>query len=204
MSYNKYHIFLSKAIGEAYKSKDSRKKEISFDNFKLDYMKDKSNDLFAHYENEEMVLVAIHGASALEQQLAAISKFLSPFSQNKVINSFCKKYDELVKEDKKVFLTGHSLGAFAIAECSRGKKKFPTVMFAPYVPHPIGKIKDTIKSEKLFQKVFFTNDKFANNLILSLGKLNNAIVFKPNTVLQTFNSHALFTFTKPIHARRFN
>lgn len=194
------YILLSQGLNESYKSKNKRKNKLNISSFEFEYNINKSSDLWAHYENESSIIVFIHGATAFEQQLTAISKFLKPSAESKVILEFCRKYDSLIQEKKEIMLVGHSLGAWAIAECSRGKKKIPSILFGPYMPQVDSNIVRNMKTTQVFHKIFFTNDFFANNLLKGSG-LVNAVVFSPSNIIQFFNSHMLATFTKPITAK---
>lgn len=199
MSYNKFHIFLALGIAEAYKPKNNRKKELELNGLVIEYDKEKSTDVYAHYETADAIILFSHGASALEQQVTAIKKFLKPSADDEVVKKFCKKYDELLHAEKQVFIVAHSLSGWMLAECGlRTGKQIPGLAFAPYVPQEDSKIVNHMRTSKDIQKVLFLNDWFGNNL-LQRKNLNNAIVLEPQGVQQKFNSHALFNFTKPLN-----
>lgn len=198
MSYTSTHIELAKGISEAYKSPSNRKKIFKLGNIKLRYKEEKSNNIFAHYENKSSILLFCHGAYKLEEQVLALKKFLKPSANDEIVKSFCKKYDELILEKKSVMLIGHSLGGWLIGECSRRTgKALPSLTFGSYTPQPNSHIVNYIRTSNQIQKVFFENDLFAKNLIKK--GLKNALVIKPKKAVEIFNSHGLFNFTKPIN-----
>ena len=102
----------------------------------------------------------------MEEQLQAVKKFLSSSAESSVVSNFCSKYRELMNEEKEVILVGHSLGSFAIIECSmRFGKVFKSFLFSPYTPSATSKITNHSRNESSFKKILFAEDWLANNLL---------------------------------------
>lgn len=205
MGYTNNHVLFAKMLGEAYKNVNKRKEKFKFNKMVLTYVKEKSNEIYCHYENEGLIIVCAHGAVALEQQLSAIGQFFSPSTNDKVMKSICDKYKELLDEPfKYVVVVGHSLGTYGLARCMiETGKTLPAFFFANYAPHPIGEVVEKMRNDPKIQNIFFKNDIFARNLLL--GKIKNkSLVFKPHKYIHTWNSHALFNFQKMITGKSSN
>ena len=197
MSFTKGHSFLANIVQISYNNvPQNRPQTVPFLDVVLDYNLSESNDLYCHYENKEhnMVVIGFHGAKTLEESLLALSKNISPSSEDRVINSFCEKYKQLIKlqqEGVNVFLAGHSLGSFAIAECSIKFGEIPAVLFAPYNPKTVGRNANRQRSG-LLVKILYASDWLANNILVKQPeKAKNVILLQVGTdiktVLQTIN-----------------
>ena len=95
----------------------------------LTYNPKESTNIYAHYENESVVIVAAHGVNSVGLLNLAVGQFFSPKTELGETKNFCKKYEDLTKEKRRVFLVGHSLGTYMILLCSANHtKKFNTFL----------------------------------------------------------------------------
>ncbi len=189
--------FLADVSSISYQPHNSRPPIIEHSGSKLEYQLDKSTNFYAHYENEDMILVAIHGVNDGTTLITAIiNGFLTPNQEIGEVRNFCRKYEELIKETKRVFLIGHSLGAFAIVQCSRNhSKKLKSFLFSPYVPSSSGAYNRTIGEEPNFKKILYNNDWIANKLLISKGNLRDTLVFQPKS-RGFMNTHGIINYQK--------
>lgn len=185
MSVINSHTFLANVVQIAYNIPNSRPQQIQFLDITLTYVPEKSKDIYAHYVNEEfnVTVVGFHGAKTLEEALISALKVFSPTFEDRLVNSFCEKYKELIelnKTDMNVFLCGHSMGCFAIAECSLRFGDIPAVFFAPYNPRASGRNVEKQRSA-IFVKILYASDWLANPLISQPERVHNVIVLDVNT-----------------------
>ena len=199
--YTDEHRQLADVLSQAYQPTNNRSSVISVNGKQYQYFPELSTDFYAHYENQTKIIVAVHGAAAVEEQIVALQQSISVGGENEVIDAFCKKYESLLSIVKPILLIGHSLGCFAIGQCAiRFGKDYESLMLAPYVPKPFGRYANKIRTTRLWKKILYRTDWFANNLIKENPPLSNVNVFK-NKCLFCFNflnSHGLFNFTKSI------
>lgn len=189
--------FLADMSSISYQPIQDRPREVEHLESKLDYQLEKSTDMYAHYENEETIIVAIHGVNDTNLLVTAVvNGFLTPNQELGEVAVFCQKYTELAKETKKVFLVGHSLGAFSIVQCSRSQSvKLKSFLFSPYVPSSSGKYNFTIRNEPNFKKILFSNDWIANKIIDGEGQLRDTMIFRPKEV-GFLNTHGIINYQK--------
>lgn len=193
--YNDTLSFLADTIQISYDNPDSRPENISFSDTTLDYDRQKSTGLWSHYENDDMIIVSLHGVNDLILSITAVGQFLSPDTEFREVSNFCRKYDELIKEEKIVFLAGHSLGAFAIVQCSRRhSKKIKSFLFAPYVPRRFGQVHNDIRQESQFKKIIYSNDWLGSNMLKGGGVLRDTIILEPENI--RFETHRIRNYTK--------
>lgn len=194
---------LANFVRGSYQSADKRPVARTLLGENLLYMRNKSNQLWSHYENEEVIIVSIHGANTLELNFSSIFAFLLPSQEQKITKDFCNKYNELINETKKVFLIGHSLGNFMIASCSlRVNKSLPTVMFAPYVPNHLSAVNRHIGTNPKFKKIFYKQDFFAKNILRMGSQVKNVLLFSNKNVIfnvKTRAGHSISLFTGDIN-----
>jgi hypothetical protein len=206
MSFTKGHSFLANIVQISYNNvPQNRPQSVPFLDIVLEYNLSESNDLYCQYENKEhnIIVIGFHGAKTLEESILAVSKLISPSFEDRVINSFCDKYKQLVQKKQEgvnVILAAHSLGCFAIAECSIRFGEIPAVLFAPYNPLSTGRNADRQRSG-LLVKILYASDWLANNLLVKEpSKAKNVILLQTGTdfksVLQTINERVgnLFRF----------
>ena len=160
--------------------------------------------MYSHYENENLIIVSVHGVNSVEGLLIAVKTFLRASQEQIIADQFCNKYKELMNiKDKKVFLLGHSLGAFMIASCSlKFGKSFPSVLFAPYVPSPRTPISRHLGSNPKFKKIFFKQDPFPANLINMGKRVKNTLMFSnanPIFIARNKSNHAITLFITDIN-----
>jgi hypothetical protein len=180
MAYNQSLRELGKMAQISYLSPSNRAEIVFIKDGNINYIQEKSSDLYSHYEDERDIIVAFHGANSIELSLGAIRQFISQGAEDNNISMVCSKFQELMNEEKPVTLVGHSLGAFMIASCSiRFNHSFNSVFYAPYVPKQSGVIVNNMGSNPKFIKVFYESDIFALNL-LSNPNLQSAIVLQNN------------------------
>lgn len=189
-------LFLARVIFQSYNSPSSRKSKLTFDNTILTYKPEKSNNLYCHYENDDMILVGIHGADDIRLNITAIGVFLSENILLSAVRDICSKYDELIKEDKPVFIAAHSLGAYSVVECSlRHSKKIKSFLYAPYTPRTFGRVHTEIRQATHFKKILYSNDWLARNMLQGKNPLRDTLVFQPS-IKNFINTHGISTYLK--------
>ena len=195
---------LASLVLGSYTSKKSRPKFRKLLGVPLMYEIEKSNELYSHYENKDVIIVSIHGANTIELNLTSIIGFLAPNIISIETERFCGKYVELLNvKDKKVFLVGHSLGNFMIASCSlKHGKSLTSIMFAPYVPSEKSKVGHHLGTNPKFKKLFYKQDFFANNLIKISNQLKNTLLFSNGNIIANIKhrkNHAIKLFNQDIN-----
>ena len=191
----------AEVLSQSYKTRNERESSVVVDGVNYPYFPDKSTDFYAHYENNNKIIIAIHGAFTVEENIVAIQQSVSVGGENEVIDAFCDKFESLLNETKKVLLLGHSLGCFAIGQCSiRFNTDFDSFLFAPYVPKAFGKYLDKIKSTRRWKKLLYNTDWLANNLVKNESNLANVNLFKNNCFFcfNFLNSHSLENYLKSV------
>lgn len=190
--YTELLSFLADVIKITYNDKERRPNKLNVFNTELIYNLEKSCCMFSHYETEDFILVGVKGVSNLFTLFIGFGQGLRRDKPTKYVERFCKKYEDLLREDKQVFLIGHSLGAYAITSCSmKYSKKIKSFLFAPYVPEMFGKVWNEYQKPHL-KKIFYRNDPIANKLYLRPSNLKNALIFKPKSMFM--NTHKISTF----------
>ena len=183
--YGDVDLLMAQMISESYKNPDDRKKGFTFRDELFIYHRDKSNNLYAHYEGRDNIFVAIHGADDLALNFTALRFSLNINAQDDIINEFCGKYEELTKSHKNVILGGHSIGGFAINKCmERSNVKLQAITYASF--HP--KLESDWGARRV-RKHLYSNDWLANN-ILNHSQQYDTNVYRPSG-LGIFNGHAL-------------
>ena len=96
--YTSVDLLLADIVVQAYKVE--RLPSISFGDRTLNYNPDKSSDMWAHYEDEDNVIVGVHGANSFEFLLLALNEALTLKQEEEIFERFCVKYEELLDEEK--------------------------------------------------------------------------------------------------------
>lgn len=188
--------FLAENIKISYKPVSSRPKVLNYLGEKIFYNEEKSSNYYSHYETEEYVLVSFRGVNNLTSLIEGISKKLLPSLETDVVKNICKKYQELINEERDVYTVSHSLGSYGVVRCSLlFNKTFKSFMFAPYVPSDEGNIFNEYMKRN-YKKMFYTNDLVSNKLIRTKTKLYNTMIFKNNNFLFIKN-HKIDIFRRP-------
>ena len=187
---------LAKITQLSYKGRNSRPKTVRFINSDFQYFKELSTDLFSHYENDNTVIVSIHGADDVKLNVLAIKQFFKTTTNSQV----CSKLRTLKNSNKKVYVTCHSLGCYLTATCYKQLGyDYPTVMFGPFIP----KIDSTTKylaSNPNIKKILYQQDLFAKEL-LNIKERRNVVVYSNNDLVfrtTTNGGHSIANFTKNI------
>lgn len=184
-------------ISESYYEIDDRPNEITLSNTQLKYNKEESDGLYSQYENEDTLLLTIHGAHDTKLNILAISQFLSPDLLNHDIQEFCKKYSKVRNDKRQIYLFGHSLGHWLTASCREFLNDFNVkgMFVAGYAPNKTSaQIFGITKSPKIKQLVF-NNDWLATSILEVPGK-RNILVFKPYDAFSNFNGHSINVYRK--------
>ncbi len=190
--YNNNLKAMAKLSAISYQTKRPKTVKVAGDT--LNYNKEKSTGIYAHYENENIVIVSAHGVNSVSLLNLAVGQFFTVNTEQGEVKNFCKKYDELIKEERKVYLIGHSLGTFMILSCSANyKKKINSFLFAPYIPRTTGKVIKEARQPH-HKKIMFANDFVGVKLINGKIKPSNTIVFQPTTFLSKWNFHKISVF----------
>lgn len=165
------------------------------------YNKLKSNEIWVMYENDETIIIGIHGADNFKLTTLSSKIIFNPNEkQRPQINRFKKFHLELLNSPKNVIIVAHSLGCWLLgtAENDNKNNKINGIMFAPFIPNFTNSTSNFIASSIKFKKIFYLTDWFASNL-LNMSMLNNAIILKPkllNNIRYKFPiGHSLSIFT---------
>ncbi len=163
------------------------------------YEHQKSNDLTYWLENEDIIILAYHGASGVEDSILAIRQFFTPDENDPTIRQACELYKQAVESGKKVLYIGHSLGAWIITSCtlSTNNQNAYAYLFSAYTPTKSSKQAIRMAIEPKFKKILFSNDWLATNQLAVPGA-TNLIVIKPYDIKTTFNGHSAGNFIGPI------
>jgi len=189
---------LTEIIVQSYKGVNKRKLFMNVGGVELRYNKELSTSLYSHYENDETIVVGVHGANDIQLNLVAIKSFLKPNKEIEQVEKFCNKYDEVMKSNKKVFFATHSLGGFMVSHCNVNRGGNPTaLMLGAYTPGTTFGVNKNIALNPNFKKVLFKNDWLSNN-VLKIKASNNVVVFRPSNffTLSSINGHSLENFRK--------
>ena len=184
----------AKLVQEAYKKRRSRTFTMASNSHI--YRPEKSTELWCWYEDENVILIGIHGVNSRETGLLAVRQFFNPDKLEEPIEEFCEVHKELTQTDKDVFIAAHSLGAWILASCQErnGNEDIDGIMFAPYAPSTKGNKIDVMASSSRLKKIFYDNDMVSSNL-LKVDNLTNTIILTPRTIPSTFiNSHTIDNF----------
>ena len=183
--YGEIDLLMAQMISQAYAKPDARQLIFTYKNETFHYRQDKSNGLYAHYEGDVNIFVAIHGADDLALNLTALRFALDINAQDDIINAFCDKYDELAKSNKNVILGGHSIGGFAINKCmERNAVKLQAITYGAFHPK-----QESDWGARKVRKHLYTNDWLSNN-ILNHSQQYDTHLYQPNG-LAILNGHAL-------------
>ncbi len=105
------------------------------------YNRELSTDLYCHYENDKTIVVAVRG---MKKPFSDFKDFVdvaySHFSNNELREErdtmFYLKLKDLKNTTKKIYLVGHSLGAWTIAVClKKYHVRIDTIFFAAFAPN---------------------------------------------------------------------
>jgi len=200
MSYTKELKKYAELSQISYQKKRPEKFELL--NMTFDYKPEKSTDLYCHYENEYVILVAAHGVNDRSMTVIAATKFLIPQSKDTYTTEFCNKFNELEKEKKKVVLIGHSFGCLAIGYCMKhSTKTYHSVFFAPFTPNINSSLTKYIASNPKIKKIVYDTDPAAK-AILKINGLTNTLVFHNSNLLfqaSTIQGHSIKNFMTDIN-----
>lgn len=171
-----------------------RPSTITVDGVSLDYKPDISTNLYAHFENDDTIILSIHGAADLKTGFLAISQFFNPNEEDQDVINFCKKFDEIKDTEKQIFLVAHSLGGWLIYSCPNIflNRNVRGVIVAGYMPREKTSQGQRAASNQ-FKKVLFNND-FLSNKTLKIPGLRNLIEMKPYSAKSTIDGHRMVIF----------
>ena len=185
--YTSVDVLLATVVKEAYEK--DRVAQITFGERVFTYMPEKSAGMWAHYESDLNVLVGLHGATIDEYHLIALNEALGLTKEEVVFEEFCVKYEELLKESKRVIVAGHSIGGLAVQKCwERHVRKLPAITFAAYTPRL-----NTGWAQNIVRKWVFRNDWLSSNQL----KIDNPVNLHPITPTSTisfFNGHGMANY----------
>lgn len=184
-------------VKQSYLGVNERFREFTINGVSHNYVKEKSTDLWCWYENNDVILIGIHGADDIRLNILAIQQFINPEKIEPEIEMFCDTHKELSESDKGVFIAAHSLGTWILSSCEliNDNDNISAILFGPYAPVKEGRKIDIMASNPRFKKIFYDNDWFAKNLLKN-DKLQNTLILTPRTIPQTFlNGHSLVNFT---------
>jgi len=128
---------MAKLCEISYYAKDRRIQtyKMGLGSVSLEYKQDLSYDLFAHYESENIIVIAVHGAYYKADFLEAVKQWFAEGISQYREDALKQTIDLLEKTNKKIYFTGHSLGCWMIAFVfKKFNKKFDTIFFAPFAP----------------------------------------------------------------------
>ncbi len=196
--YTEEHRQFAEVLEQSYQTRDNRQ-PVSVNGVSYQYFPELSTDFYGHWENDTRILIAVHGAFTVEENIVAIQQSVSVGGENQVVEAFCNKYESLLHVTKQVLMLGHSLGCFAIGQCAlRFNKDFDTLMLAPYVPRPFGRYVTKIRTTRIWKKILYNTDWLANNTIKENPQLTNVNVFRNNCLFcfNFLNSHSMQNYRK--------
>jgi hypothetical protein len=75
MSYTNIHRDFARLVIITYKDEDKRPRTFTLDGEQFKYRNEKSSELWAWYENKDIILVGVHGADDLKLNSIAIGQF---------------------------------------------------------------------------------------------------------------------------------
>lgn len=204
MSFTNQKQDIVKMIQEAYKEEIKRMPLMKFGNEQLTYNKKKSNFLWTTHENQNFVIVSVHGFDIKDINLNLLKLTNDNWFKNQDNNELVKKFANYMKtldnEPRKVLVNGHSLGCRVIgnAEIISQNKNTGGYLFSPYAINPVDEVSKFIKTTPRYQLIFYENDPVAQWIILSKDSYTNALVLKPTNLSLLFNSHSIDTFLQPL------
>ena len=162
----------------------------------MKYNSERSTDLYALYEDDLNIIFAIHGATNVEENIAAFSVFRGKEEGEKLFRQVCAVYQELLDDDKEVIVASHSLGSFSVNLCGeRLGKHLRHVSFSAYLPN----VRPSF-ARNLSRKMVYSNDFLANKVLKSSPI--NLLEFRRQLQSRQFlNGHTIINF---IDKRRLN
>ena len=192
-SYNNTHRFLANIISITYNNPENRPPKLFYLGEVIEYKREKSTQIYSHYEGESVIIIGVKGVSDMSSLTQALGEYkLNNSIQTAYVSDVSKKYQSLVNETKEVFFTGHSLGGYSIISSAvRSKKKFKSILFAPYLPTIFGSIASEYMNP-IHKKIFFSNDPVPFKLLMNFWRLTNSLVFNPPSRLA--ETHSISNF----------
>lgn len=166
-------------MNNTYKNKNDRPNISIVNNKKFFYKKNKSNNLYSHYENENDIIVSFHGVSNLKELGIGIKRILKPNFESSHFKSACIKYNKVIDTKKNLIMLGHSLGTQMISWCynNNPKREIVAILFSPYIFDRKDKINRKIIEKTSWKKILVETD-YIGNKILKDKKRKNTIIFK--------------------------
>lgn len=189
----------AKMCEETYGPVKSRQKLIQ--NFQISYKF--SNDDFSVYETSEIIVISCKGTDVAKMQdlmdngSMVIIKLLTDniVRLTNGLRYTIKEVDK-IKRDRKMYLTGHSKGAFLISRAIDGMNMdlYGSLFALPY--KILGNFKhmdDIVKNEK-FKKIFYKQDLIANQILDEPFRLSAVMFDDPSKF--PLDAHRISNFTK--------
>lgn len=182
-------------IKESYSTPESRPNTIKIGETDFQYFQDLSTGLYGHYENDNAILLFIHGADDRRLNIIAIRQFLKPNTLDDDVQDFCKKYSSIRRTGKRVFLFGHSLAYYLSASCREFFSDSQTtgLFIAGYAPNSVSPIMVGMANEPKVKKLVFNNDWLATN-VLETPSQRNVMVFKPYNAKTRLYGHGIGSY----------
>lgn len=173
----------------------NRPKTITVNGIDLEYKPNISSELYAHFENENTIILSIHGASDLKLNKLAITQFLNANQEDQDVVNFCKKIDSITNTEKTIFLVAHSLGGWLIYSCNdiHTNPNVKGIIVGGYMPNANSRQAQNATNPN-FKKLFFLND-WLSSKHLDIPNIKNILVFKPKTIFSKLNGHSVANYT---------
>lgn len=187
---------LADLVNIAYKAPSKRPIVFKFINNRLKYNSERSTDLYALYEDTANIIFAIHGATTVEENIAAISVLRGQEEGERLFRQVCDVYQQLLDNDKEVIVASHSLGSFSANLCGeRLGKHLRHVSFGAYLPN----VRPSF-ARNLSRKHVYSNDFLANKVLKS-SPINTLEYKRQLQSRQFLNGHTITNF---LDKRRLN
>ncbi len=188
--YTDVDLLMANIIQQSYQPITKRKNVVNYQDLYLLQQKDKSNDLWAHYEDGGNILVGIHGVNSVESAIIGSKKFINDKAEEDIFKKLDKKYKELLKSNKNVIIAGHSLGGFSINKSyEKQDVKLKAIVFASYQPNN----NKNWASRYNIRKHLYLNDFIASNVMNDADPIDLHI-YVPTTLKLKLNGHTINNF----------
>lgn len=188
---------MASAMSDGYNTLNNRQSSITINGVKYPYLKEKSSDDWAHYENNDTIIITIHGVKNMEQLLIGARRFLKPKNVSNLFKSFMNKYNEVKDTRKQLILIGHSLGTQMISFAVKSLGGNPlALLIAPYIPKRRDPYSVFIANNPNFKKILFDSD-WIGNKIMNMRPVNTLIYVNFDTTkLRIISGHPVSKFIK--------
>lgn len=175
-SYSDTLLQFASMLWDAYMPIKERRKRFNINGEEVFLRPLQSTQEWSWFENNSVVILAIHGADNNEKTMFALKGFLKPNQETELYTPFLNKYRKALKTQKQVYLIGHSLGGSAVGYALKSGGNGLGCVFAPYVNRIDDSVSRYLASSPNIKKLFFDTDWLSTTLM----KLNpvNLIVYK--------------------------